>query len=89
MLKCSGIGALLNLMATSTKVAREESVAAIANACSYFPPNLEFVGEKGRRMLTEVCQDLPNPNPQPSTLNPQPPVPNQVPAPPHLPTLNS
>ncbi len=40
---------------THSVPAREESIAAMANACSYFPPNAEFIGAEGKKELMNVC----------------------------------
>jgi serine/threonine protein kinase len=54
MVKCSGVSGLLDLMATGPIEAKEESIAAIANACCAYSQNLEYISEKARADLHEV-----------------------------------
>ena len=54
MVKCHGIPALLEVLATGHTAAKEEAIAALANACCAHSKNLDFVNEKARRELQEV-----------------------------------
>jgi hypothetical protein len=54
MVKCSGISALLDLLATGSAIAKEEAIAAIANACSAHPRNADWITEKARIYLQDV-----------------------------------
>jgi len=54
MVKCSGVLGLLDLMAIGPIEAKEESIAAIANACCAYSQNLEYITEKARADLQEV-----------------------------------
>jgi len=56
MIKCSGVAGLFELMARGPMEAKEEAIAAIANACNAYPQNLDYVSEKNRADLQEVMQ---------------------------------